>query len=1148
MRLFSPSTILLLLGLGFGITTYAGPGDTTTVQTFTFGSPQESKFLFPDSTHRWGKILLYYTLKCNPNQSPACGEWDYLTYTYLYKHTGVWDSILYTHPNYTYNGTTPDSLIYMNQTAWAYQPYFEYSNNTVPQVTVVVGDSNRTGNLFQASYHDVRNQSLWKGSELVSAGLTPGQLTGLQLKFMATGPTPKKFILRLKQTTLDSLGSGSYENSGFTTVCEQTSFIPATGWQTIPFTYPFIWDGISNVIVDFSFSDLSGAGSIINAADSVSPEISIRSDEKEAFLKFHDMDFLNVPASVFIEIDSAITIAFWQFGDSILQPQNNTIFEGLDSTGARVLNVHLPWSDGKIYWDAGRTSTGYDRMSKAAADPSQYRGKWNHWAFTKDSRKGWMKIFLNGQQWFFAVGKFKPMNGVTQFRIGSSGTGNDLFYDGYIDDFSIWNKALNDTAIREIMYRDIQPSNPDYANLLTYYKFNDGEGFLAGDAAPGNHPASLIGYPEWQSYHGKDRFRNLEASALRPTIKFEQGLYAPALLDSTLMVDTLSQPPIMIVMYEDTLHPYIPTDTLAKFHAYYNNYVYDSAGRALDSVLVTPDGILRRIDHGYYGAPFEVTERYELARYITPYGNNLSLGNGWTWVFDITDYAPLLRDSVHLAAGNWQELLDMKVKMIEGIPPRDVLGIRNIYTGSHGYDKAESHNLPPVKVKIDNNVKNARLKMRITGHGFGGNLNCSEFCPRNNTLYVNGALAYNHWVWRDDCGLNPLYPQGGTWLYDRAEWCPGAEVRTANFELSDFIVPNDTLIIDYDLQSGYNWNGQGSYPYYQIESQLITYGKPNFNLDAALEEVISPNLDNLYNRYNPMCGSPIIAIKNNGTDTLKNMDISYGPIGIPKLQLYHWSGLLAFQDTVRVALPPVDWSSWTAGDNRFIFTVLNPNNGEDEYAYDNSMTAPFNIPPTYDNILRFNFKSNHMASALSWKLEDQDGKILYQNGELVENTEYNDTLELNKGCYMLIVGNSEGEGLSYWANMPPYGNGTSGYARLYDMTGKLVKTLQADFGRRIVQCFTVGMTIDVPETNPFGYINIHPNPSNGVFTLSVLFERSQDIQVIIHTLLGNEVFNRSYPQAKQMNIPIDLHAYPKGLYLVSVTSTNGSVVKKIMIR
>ena len=49
----------------------------------------------------------------------------------------------------------------------------------------------------------------------------------------------------------------------------------------------------------------------------------------------------------------------------------------------------------------------------------------------------------------------------------------------------------------------------------------------------------------------------------------------------------------------------------------------------------------------------------EIGRFITPYGINLDLGpNGFQWVYDVTDYEPLLHDSVEFSAGNLQELID----------------------------------------------------------------------------------------------------------------------------------------------------------------------------------------------------------------------------------------------------------------------------------------------------------------------------------------------------------------------------------------------------------------------------------------------------------------------------------------------------------
>ncbi len=1140
------SLLVLLHLISFNLSAKAGTGDTTTISTFTFGSPLEGKFLFPDNSHRWSKILMEYTLKCNPAQVPACGEWDYLTYTYLYRHTGKWDSTRYSHANYTINGTTPDSLLYMNSTAWSYIPWFECFNQTLPTSTALTGDSiNGSKVFFSNDGTDSRSQVIYSATDLVQAGLLPGQITGMRFKFLTVGSPLDKLRIRIKNTTNDTLNPVNVESDGFTEVLLRDWQFVSPGWQVIPFTYPFQWDGTSNVVVDLSYERrLPGTWNELYSGTPLHPSI-VSASTDDHYLKFRDMDFVSVPGDVFSALDSAVTIAFWQYGDPLLQPQNGSIFEGLDSAGHRVLNVHLPWSDSKVYWDAGHDATGYDRISQMVSDPSKYRGKWNHWAFTKDLSKGRMKIYLNGQLLFNQGSRRKPLKGIKTFRIGSDGSGTSNFYDGFIDEFSIWNKALSDTAIRTFMYRDIATSHPDYGHLLAYYQFNSADGFTAVDAAPAGHHATLAGYPEWQSYKGKDLFRNFNRKYEQPCIVFEQGNYNPASLDSTFKVDTIAKAPIMIVLFGDTLHPYQATDTLAKYPAWYSNYLYNPQGTAIDSALVVPDAILRKKDYTYFGKPFEILERYELARYITPYGNNLSLGNGWTWLFDLTDYASLLHDSVHLSAGNWQELLDMKFRMIEGTPPREVLGIKNIYSGNHGYADASQHNLPPVKVKIDTNVRNARLKMRITGHGFGGTLNCSEFCERTNELLINGSHAYNHVVWRADCGLNPLYPQGGTWLYDRAEWCPGAEVRTKNFELSRLIVPGDSMTIDYDLQPGYTWDGQGSWPYYAIESQLITYGKPNFRLDAAMEEVLAPNNDKFYNRFNPLCGRPLIAIKNNGSDTLRSLVIEFGPAG-GKTQSFRWTGRLAFQDTARIQLPAIDWTEWNGGDNRFLFHITLPNGGADEYTANDNMSAPFVIPPTYQNQLVLKFKTNHLAAAISWVLTDQDGVAVYHSAPMENNTIYLDTFNLSKGCYRLIIRNTDGEGLNYWANMPPYGNGTAGYAQILSMSGQMVRSFQGDFGREIAQSFTVGMTIDVPELNPDGYVNIYPNPTSGKFTISLILNHVQKVTVVVNDAMGNVVHKCINTVGERSTIPMDLNRLPAGMYFITIITESGTLVRKIV--
>jgi hypothetical protein len=1092
---------------------------------------------------------MYYTLKCNPAQSPACGEWDYLTNTYLYKQTGVFDSVKYTHPNYIVGGITPDSLLCMNTNSWKYLPWLEYSNFTYPLSIHRVGDS--TTGLpvpFGSDARDARSQYIWKAQELLASGLTAGQITGMKFRVMATGNKLKKLAVRIKSTTLTALSDSVYARDGFTEVFRRDWSFGSPGWESIPFSFPFTWDGVSNLIADISFQDQLPYPGV--ATDIFSGpagfDAGITAKNKDLFLRFHGTEYLNIPAAVFDNIDSAITISFWQYGDPQLQPRDNTILEGINSLGQRVINIHLPWSNSNVYWDAGRDSLNYDRVSQPAP-ASAFKGKWNHWAFTKDVKTQRMRIYLNGNLFFNQGNKKRLMSGIVKFNLGCPGSADGWFYQGNIDEFCVWNKALSDTAIRASMYRDITPSNPDYTHLIAYYKFNEGSGLTTADSSGfARQPAIFYGYPEWQSYQGKDRFRNFEQLNYRPSVAFEQGVYNPSSLDSTLRIDTVANPPFMVTVFGDSLHPINPTDTLTKYPGYYYNYVFNAGGKATDSTLFPPDTIIRRKDWTYYGKPYEILERFELGRYITPYGNNLSLGNGWTWIYDFTDYASLLHDSVRLSAGNWQELMDMKFAFIEGIPPRDILGIYNVYTGNHGYADSTQHNLPPVKIRMQPDVKEARLKMRITGHGFGGTDNCSEFCPRLNTLKVNGVQAYTHYVWRPDCGMNPLYPQGGTWLYDRANWCPGAEVWTKDFELGKYVSPGDTLTVDYDLQPGYRWNGAGSWPYYQIESQLVTYGEKNFRLDASVEQIYSPNRDQFFNRWNPMCSDPVIVIKNNGSDTLRSAVISYRPAGaVP--QIYRWQGRLGFSDTARISMPPVRWDGWWGGDNRFIVSVDSANGRPDDYLLNNMMSSGFSLPPTYDNEFVFHFKTNHLADSLSWTLEDWEGNIIDHNGPLVNNSLYIDTIRLEKGCYRLSIRNSTGEGLSYWANMPPYGNGTSGYARIKDMSGKIIKAFQGDFGRMISQSFTVGMSISTEEHEKTDGLIIYPNPSRGKVSLSMRFSGNSKLPVRIHNALGRQVWFGEFDPSAGNVMHCDLSGLPAGAYAVNLDLPGGRISRKLIL-
>jgi hypothetical protein len=1122
--------LLFLLTVSSPVSLHAGPGDTTVVQAFTFGSPQDAWFVFPPDSIRYSRILMYYTLKCNPAQNPACGEWDYLTYNYLYDHTGVLDSNLLSHPSFLADGQAADSLQLIHSQAWNYFPRKEYFNQTAFTDTALIGMGNLYSDLvFPLSASGGRVAFLWKASSLISSGLSAGNITALRLNAFSNPGLLNRFTVKMAPTVMDSIGTAGLVSANFSTLYCMNTDPGAPGWFTLPFAFPFYWDGVSNILVQLSWEDRANPDACFIAADSSSLGSSLISSFDDYYLEFASPDNISIPVTALQLLDTAVTVAFWANGNTAVQPQDAMIFEGFNASGQRVINAHLPWSNGRIYWDCGNTGGNYDRIDKAADSAAMYEGRWNHWAFTKNAATGSMKIYFNGQLWHSGTGKTKTMEPISVFRIGSQGSGQSHFYHGGIDDFVLFKRELSQLEIATIMNLTPGSADPVYSELIACYNFNETNNPVVHDSSAYAFSAVMSGIPQRKEFSPESRFKTFVSSQVLPQIVFEQGIYNPASLDSVFVVDSIAQPLTEVILFPDSLNPLIAADTLYKCRPYYHQYVYDNSGMAVDSSLYAADTVLYRSTWYYYSQPFEIIDRYELGRFITPYGIGLSLGDGFTWVYDLSDYRPLLHDSVHLSAGNWQELLDMKFLLIEGVPNRDVLDVRNVYTGGHAYNAdIENNFLVPRKFLIDTSVQHARLKIRNTGHGFGGTLNCAEFCPRTNKVFVNGNLAYTQYLWRDDCDRNPVYHQGGTWIYDRANWCPGAEVWTDDYEISQWMTPGDSIEVNYDMQSGYTWNGQGSQPYYVIESQLVTYGPDNFTLDAAIEGIISPNNFSFYNRYNPVCGRPEIILRNNGTSTLTTLNISYGPQG-GNMQNWQWNGSLAYMDTTHVTLPAIDWTGWV-NDKRFTVTLSAPNGSNDEYIYNNSMTSRFDLPPGWPQTIILQLKTNNAGAETSWTLEDHAGNIIRQGSGYPANTVINDTINLADGCYKFSLYDSGEDGLSFFAN-----NDGNGYCRFKSAGGTILKTFQPDFGSFTFQSFFVGQVLSIGEESGAQGIRLMPNPVKDFLTVELNAAADKELVLELISLTGSCFYSEVIAAASGSIHHVDVSALPAGIWICRIS-------------
>ncbi len=157
---------------------------------------------------------------------------------------------------------------------------------------------------------------------------------------------------------------------------------------------------------------------------------------------------LAVAAAAAGMFDSAIrhdevTLSLWIFGGT-QQPSPDSVFWAspqADGGGNRSLNAHVPWSDSVVYWDTGCCDPSIDRVSVGVPDPANWRGRWDHYAFVK--RGGKKQIWLGGKL-LLEGNNTARLAPIRSFMVGA---GPGMAYHGRIDDFSVWDVALDPSQI-----------------------------------------------------------------------------------------------------------------------------------------------------------------------------------------------------------------------------------------------------------------------------------------------------------------------------------------------------------------------------------------------------------------------------------------------------------------------------------------------------------------------------------------------------------------------------------------------------------------------------------------------------------------------------------------------------------------------------
>ena len=73
-------------------------------------------------------------------------------------------------------------------------------------------------------------------------------------------------------------------------------------------------------------------------------------------------------------------------------------------------------------------------------------------------------------------------------------------------------------------------------------------------------------------------------------------------------------------------------------------------------------------------------------------------------------------------------------------------------------------------------------------------------------------------------------------------------------------------------------------------------------------------------------------------------------------------------------------------------------------------------------------------------------------------------------------------------------------------------------------------------------LNIYPNPSNGIFTISLDEDKKYDI--IVNNMLGQTVYSSSINTSSTI---VDLTSFDKGIYTIELKNNNTTYTEKVVV-
>jgi len=131
--------------------------------------------------------------------------------------------------------------------------------------TATLGAGATTGTTYDAIFYHLyggnKVQYLVTAAELTALGITAGDITALGIDMAAVTPQAYAgFAVSMASTANTNMSAGINSTATFSPVYSSASYTPTTGVNTFNFSTPYNWDGSSNILIQFCWSNNNGGG------------------------------------------------------------------------------------------------------------------------------------------------------------------------------------------------------------------------------------------------------------------------------------------------------------------------------------------------------------------------------------------------------------------------------------------------------------------------------------------------------------------------------------------------------------------------------------------------------------------------------------------------------------------------------------------------------------------------------------------------------------------------------------------------------------------------------------------------------------------------------------------------------------------------